>query len=248
MKKIILFTVSIVCIILSFSACSDIQGHDEYRYWCDYYKSADFNKYKADNEKIGLPEEEAFRVVFMGNSITEAWVTQRPDFFEGSAYVGRGISGQTTLQMLLRFREDVIDLEPKAVVILAGVNDIAGNWGFTTLELIVENIKSMVELARYHDIEVILCSVLPAIHFPWRPELAPANDIIKLNGMIQKYAQENKLIFVDYHTAMKDEKNGLKVPEYTSANDLVHPNVEGYKVMEKLVTPAIEQALNNLGE
>ena len=179
----------------------------------------------------------------MGNSITEAWPVISPEFFKNSPYIGRGISGQTTPQMLLRFRKDVIQLQPKVVVLLAGINDIAQNTGFTPIDMIAENIMSMAELARHHNIEVVICSVLPALDFPWSPGFEPANKVIELNSMLKKYAVENKLIYVDYHTAMKNKKNGLKVPEYTTANDLVHPNEAGYIVMEKLVQAAIEQAL-----
>ncbi len=238
------FTTSIKTIhLFTFILFTCISLQSNAQDWRDYYKHTNFEKYKADNQKVGLPEMGTPRVVFMGNSITEAWPILSPDFFENSAYVGRGISGQTTPQMLLRFRKDVIALQPKVVVILAGINDIAGNTGVTPIELIAENILSMTELARYNGIEVILCSVLPALDFPWSSGLEPADKVIKLNGILQDYARENDLIYVDYHTGMKDENDGLKVPEYTTADDLVHPNAKGYKVMEKLVTPAIEQAL-----
>ena len=211
--------------------------------WKDYVKHTNFEKYNGANEKLSPLAPEEKRVVFMGNSITEGWPYHRPEFFENYNYVGRGISGQTTPQMLLRFRKDVINLNPSVVVILAGINDIAGNTGFTPIELIAENIMSMAELAQYHEIEVVLCAVLPALDFPWSPGLEPVNKVIELNSILKKYAMENNLQFVDYHTAMKDEQNGLKVPEYTTADDLVHPNKAGYLVMEKLVQPVIEQAL-----
>ena len=211
--------------------------------WRDYIKHTNFEKYETANEKLSPLAPQDKRVVFMGNSITEGWPYHRPEFFEKYNYVGRGISGQTTPQMLLRFRKDVINLNPSVVVILAGINDIAGNTGVTPIELIAENVMSMAELAKYHGIEVILCAVLPAIDFPWNPGLEPVNKVIELNSILEKYATENNLLFVDYHTAMKDEQNGLKVPEYTTADDLVHPNKTGYMVMEKLVQPAIEEAL-----
>lgn len=203
-----------------------------------------FKKYKKANEKLDSPSDTETRVVFMGNSITEAWVNKSPDFFKKNGFVGRGISGQVTHQMLLRFKADVIELKPKVVVILAGTNDIAQNSGYVTLESIAENIFSMAELADYHGIKVILCSVLPAIDYPWHPGLEPAQKIIKLNKMIQTYADEKHFQYVDYYSSMVDDKGGLKVPDYTTQKDLVHPNKKGYDVMEKLITPAINKALN----
>ena len=211
--------------------------------WRNYLDHTNFKKYQEANEKLSPLAPDDVRVVFMGNSITEAWPVIRPDFFKDANYIGRGISGQTTPQMLLRFRKDVINLQPEVVVLLAGINDIAGNTGFTPIELIAENIMSMVELAQQNNIKVVLCSVLPAIDFPWNPGLEPVNKVIELNKMIQTYAVQNNIPYVDYHTAMKDENNGLKVPEFTTADDLVHPNEAGYIVMEKLVQPAIEEVL-----
>ena len=180
----------------------------------------------------------------MGNSITEGWARLSPRFFENENYINRGISGQVTQQMLLRFRADVIDLKPQVVVILAGTNDIAQNSGYIAVEDIFRNIISMTELARYHEIKVILCSVLPAIDFPWNRGLKPAEKIIKLNEMIKNYAAEKSIIYVDYYSALVDDNGGLKVPDYTSAGDLVHPNSNGYKVMEKVLQPALSKALN----
>jgi len=207
-------------------------------------KYANFEKYREANMKLEPPAENENRVVFMGNSITEAWERISPGFFKKTGYINRGISGQVTHQMLLRFRADVLDLKPKAVLILAGTNDIAQNSGFVAIKDIAENIKSMAELAEYHGIKVILCSVLSAIDFPWRPGLEPAIKIIKLNEILKQYAAEKEFEYVDYYTAMVDDKGGLKVPDYTSADDLVHPNENGYEVMEKLVEAAIEKALN----
>lgn len=214
----------------------------------DVNKYANFEKYRDANMKLGAPAEDENRVVFMGNSITEAWERINPDFFKKTGYVDRGISGQVTHQMLLRFRADVLDLKPKAVAILAGTNDIAQNSGFVAIKDIAENIMSMAELADCHGIKVIICSVLPAIDFPWRPGLEPANKIIELNKILKKYAVEKEFEYVDYYTAMVDDKGGLKVPDYTSADDLVHPNENGYKVMEKLAEAAIEKALKEVGK
>jgi len=202
-----------------------------------------FAKYKEANMNI-KQEDAGNKVVFMGNSITEAWERIDADFFKNDNYINRGISGQVTHQMLLRFRKDVINLHPKVVIILAGTNDIAQNSGYVAIEEIAENIKSMAELAENHGIKVILCSVLPAIDYPWRPGLKPAGKIIKLNELIKNYATKKKFAYVDYYSSMADGQGGLKVPDYTTATDLVHPNSEGYKVMEKLIQPAIEKTLN----
>lgn len=201
---------------------------------------ANFDKYKEDNLKLGLPAQGENRVVFMGNSITQGWGEEHPEFFEGKSYINRGISGQTTPQMLVRFRADVINLKPKVVVILAGTNDIAGNTGPSTLEMIEDNITSMVEITKANNIKVVLCSVLPAYDYPWKPGLNPAEKIVELNKWIKDFADKNDDIYVDYFTSMADERNGLK-KEYSE--DGVHPNSTGYKVMEPLVERAIEDAL-----
>lgn len=189
--------------------------------WANFSKYADANKGIAPG-----------KIVFLGNSITEGWPKADPSFFEDHDYIGRGIGGQTTSQMLVRFRQDVIGLKPKAVVILAGVNDIARNTGYISLENIFGNIVSMVDLARAYDIKVVLCSVLPASSFRWRPELTPADDILKLNQMIKTYAERTAITYVDYHSALKDNKNGLP-KKY--AEDGVHPNRDGYDVMKNLL-------------
>jgi len=202
---------------------------------------ANLNRYKDGNFKIGSPAENENRIVFMGNSITEGWLQINPEFFKDKPYLDRGISGQTTPQMLVRFRQDVVNLKPKAVVILAGTNDIAGNTGPSTLEMIEDNIASMVEIAKANNIKVLLCSVLPAFDYPWKPGLNPAEKIVELNKWIKNYCEENKLIYVDYFTPMADERNGLK-KEYSE--DGVHPNEDGYKVMAPLVEKAIEEVLS----
>ena len=149
---------------------------------------ANLQRFRAENANQVLPTPNEKRVVFMGNSITEGWVNIHPQFFAGKFYLNRGISGQTTPQMLLRFRADVIKLKPKVVVILAGTNDIAGNTGPSTLEMIEDNIISMAQLAKANDIKVILCSVLPVYDYPWKPGLEPAGKIIALNKLIKSYA------------------------------------------------------------
>jgi lysophospholipase L1-like esterase len=176
----------------------------------------------------------------MGNSITEVWWPDDSTLFINNQYVDRGISGQTTSEMLVRFRADVINLKPKAVVILAGTNDIAQNNGYISLENAFGNIVSMVELAKAYNIKPILCSVMPAYEFGWRKGLEPAGKIIKLNAMIKAYADKNKIIYVDYHSALADERGGL--PEKYS-NDGVHPTLEAYKIMETIVQKAIKKVL-----
>ena len=212
----------------------------------DFYKYTNFEKYYSENSKIKAPKSDEKRVVFMGNSITEAWPIVSPQFFkDNKGYIGRGISGQTSYQMLMRYRREVLNLQPKVVVLLAGTNDIAQNTGYTPLDIIAENVMMMAELARYHQIEVIICSVLPAIDFPWRRGIKPANKIVELNRLLKNYATKNGIPYVDYHSALKDENNGLKVPNFTKSTDLVHPNEQGYKIMEKLIQPAIQKALSN---
>jgi lysophospholipase L1-like esterase len=181
------------------------------------------------------------RVVFMGDSITENWLTEDPAFFEGKSYLNRGISGQTTSDMLKRFDRDVIQLNPATVVILAGTNDIAENGGPIGNQQIMENIAAMAKMATDHKIDVVLCSLLPVYDYPWRPGLHPPKKILALNTLIKDYADENNHIYVDYYSPMVDEKKGLKA-EYSE--DGVHPNLSGYKVMEPLVEEAISESFN----
>lgn len=200
---------------------------------------ANLNRFKNENDSVNINLDED-RIVFMGNSITQGWIEQRPEFFDSKPYINRGISGQTTPQMLLRFRQDVINLKPKVVVILAGTNDIAGNTGPSTLEMILDNLKSMSEIAKANGIKVILSSVVPAFDYPWKAGMKPNKKIPALNKMIKNYCDENDVIYLDYFSAMADERNGL--PEKFSA-DGVHPNADGYKIMEPLVEAAIKEAL-----
>jgi lysophospholipase L1-like esterase len=197
---------------------------------------ANLNKYKNDNSILVKPTTVEKRIVYFGDSITEGWGTTCAEFFSGKAYVNRGISGQTTSQMLLRFRTDVIALNPEVVVILAGTNDIAGNTGPITLENILGNLISMCELAKANNIKVILCSVLPAFEYSWKPELKPADDIVTLNKMIQEYAITNGLTYVDYYSAMVDDRKGLKS---IYSKDGVHPTKEGYLVMGPIVEKSL---------
>ena len=197
-------------------------------------------KYENENTLLSPKQVGEKRIVLMGDSITEFWLQIHPEFFEGKPYLDRGISGQTTPQMLIRFRPDVINLQPDVVVILAGVNDIAGNTGPTTPEKIFGNITSMVELAKANKIKVILCSVLPAANFNWRPNDKAAATIIQLNQLIKSYADKHHIPYVNYHAVMADASNGL--PKEFS-NDGVHPNLKGYQIMEPLLEKAIQQIL-----
>lgn len=192
------------------------------------------------NSKVEAPKAGEQRVVFMGNSITIGWLRLNPEFFNGKPYINRGISGQTTPQMLIRFRPDVIDLKPKVVVILAGTNDIAGNTGYTPVETIFGNIVSMAELAKANGIKVVISSVLPAFDYPWRKGLEPVGKIADLNQRLKNYAAKHNIVYLDYYSAMADERKGLKA-ELTS--DGVHPNKAGYEVMDPLAEKAIAAAL-----
>jgi lysophospholipase L1-like esterase len=142
--------------------------------------------------------------------------------------------------MLIRFKPDVVNLNPKAVVIMAGINDIAGNTGPITIENTAENIISMAEIAVANNITVYICSTLPAIDFPWSPGLNPGPKVIKLNSILKNYCNKNSITYVDYYSSMSDSKGGLKVPDYTSADDLVHPNKAGYKVMEEIILKTLK--------
>lgn len=201
---------------------------------------ANLKRYQAENAEIGLPEKKEKRVVFMGNSITEGWKRASPEFFSENPYICRGISGQTTPQMLIRFRQDVVDLKPKAVVILAGTNDIAGNTGPSTLEMIMDNLKSMAEIADENNIEVILCSVLPVKHYPWKRELEATQKVVDLNKLIKDYCKKKGFFYLDYFSAMATDENFM-IPAYTT--DEVHVTKEGYNVMEDLVQKTLKKAL-----
>ncbi len=201
---------------------------------------ANFSRYAEANALLSPPERGMMRVVFMGDSITEGWSPSTPQFFEGKPYVNRGISGQTTPQMLIRFRPDVIDLHPAAVVILAGTNDIAENTGPTTAEAITGNIASMAELARANNIAVIICSVLPAFDYPWRAGLSPNTKIPLLNKHLKAYADANDFMYLDYFSEMNDGKNGM-IEAYTT--DGVHLTSQGYEVMGSMAEEALTSLL-----
>lgn len=200
------------------------------------------NRYAQENKNVPILGTKSKRVVFMGNSITEGWVNTHPDFFTDNGYIGRGISGQTSYQFLLRFREDVIKLLPALVVINAGTNDIAENTCPYNEEYTFGNIVSMVELAQAHKIKVILTSILPAASFGWNPSVLDAQaKILSLNARLKEYARKHKIMYVDYYEKMVYGENGALNPQYTK--DGVHPTSEGYLVMEELIKKAIDKVL-----
>lgn len=198
-------------------------------------------RYRADNAALPPPARNERRVVFYGDSITDMWGrSEGAKFFPGKPYVNRGISGQTTAQMLVRFRQDVIDLKPAAVVILAGTNDLAGNTGLSTQRMIEDNLRSMAELAQANHIKLVLASVLPVSDYPWRPGLQPAEKIRALNAWIKQYAQSHGAVYLDYHGKMSNRQGGL---DKALANDGVHPTAAGYALMAPLAQQAVERAL-----
>lgn len=199
-------------------------------------------RYRAENSKVTPPSSGERRVVFMGDSITDGWGRRLGTFFPGKPYINRGISGQTTPQMLVRFRPDVIALKPQAVVILAGTNDIAGNTGPMSLEDIENNLASLADLAKAHGIRVVLSSVLPVCDYiKPQTERRPPDKIVALNAWIKDYAARNHYVYLDYYSAMLDERNMLKM-ELTY--DGLHPNAAGYDVMGPLAEKAIHRALS----
>jgi lysophospholipase L1-like esterase len=199
-------------------------------------------RYADANQRLPAPSAARPRVVLMGNSITDFWPKTDSAFFAGKTYeyVGRGISGQVSGHMLLRFWPDVIALQPKVAVILSGINDIAENAGPYSQEATLHNIMAMAELAMAHGIRVVLCSVLPAYDFPWRAGMQPAPKVVALNQQIKAYADQHHLVYLDYHTAMADARQGLPA---ALAPDGVHPNLAGYRVMEPLLLRATAEAL-----
>jgi lysophospholipase L1-like esterase len=199
-------------------------------------------RYRDENVKLAPTETGESRIIFMGDSITDSWGRNVPaPFFPGKPYINRGISGQTTGQMLVRFRQDVIDLSPAAVVILAGTNDLAGNTGLSSLQMIEDNLQSMCESAKAHGIRVILASVLPVSDYPWRRGLHPAAEIRQLNDWIKLYAQSNGFVYLDYYSAMTNDQGGL---DAAVSLDGVHPNAAGYAIMAPLAEKAIQQTVN----
>lgn len=228
-------TVAVLAILLPLIAVDAQAPEDRQR--TDW---ASLQRYRQANAELPPPKANEPRVVFYGNSITEGWARHFATMFPGKPYIGRGIGGQTTPQLLVRFRQDVVALAPKAVVILAGTNDIAGNTGASSLEMIEDNLASMTEVAQANGIRVVLSSVLPVFDYPWRPGLQPAEKIVALNAWLRTYAAKRGAVYLDYHSAMADERKGL--PK-SLAEDGVHPNEAGYRIMARLAEGAIAQAL-----
>ena len=199
-----------------------------------------FNRYKADNERI-IKSGEFPEVVFMGNSITELWAAYHPTFFSDHNYSGRGIGGQTSTQMLVRFTADVINLRPKAVVIMAGTNDVAQNIYWVEPDRVVDNVVAMCLLARVSGIVPIISSIPPCAAFRWNPEIKnAAQTIVDINKRLRAYAEANGIVYVDYHAALADKQNGFTKQ---LSDDGCHPNPDTYYIMEGLVLKAISEAV-----
>jgi lysophospholipase L1-like esterase len=201
---------------------------------------ANLCRYRADNAARVAANAPAPTAVFMGDSITEGWARTGADFFAANGYVGRGISGQVTAQNLLRFQQDVIALHPKVVHIMIGTNDVAGNAGPTTYENIQNNIVAMVQIARANKIAVVLATIPPSTDFPWRRGMEPALKIITMNEWIHDYAKREDIVLVDYHKALANPENGFRADW---SGDGVHPNAEGFKIMNPLAEAAVTLAL-----
>ena len=219
-------------IILIFLATMSFFGYSQ-----DWFG---FNRYQADNERV-ITSGDWPEVVFMGNSITDNWAYYHPDFFNSNNFCGRGISGQTSSQMLVRFTDDVIALHPKAVVIMAGTNDVAHNEYWVSPERVVDNIIAMCNIAQSNGIVPIISSIPPCSEFPWRKEISnPGQTIVDINKSLKAFADANGIVYVDYHSALTDEKLGL--PK-TLSNDGCHPLPDTYFTMEEMVLEAIRNAL-----
>ena len=200
-----------------------------------------FNRYRADNERI-VTNGDFPEVVFMGNSITDNWDYYHPEFFTNHHFCGRGISGQTSAQMLVRFTADVINLRPKAVVIMAGTNDVAHNEHWVEPEKVVENIVAMCELALANGIVPVISSIPPCSEFPWRKEIQnPGQTIVDINNELKNYAEKKGIHYVDYHAALADEHLGF--PKSLS-EDGCHPNPDTYFLMENMVLEALKEICN----
>ena len=232
MKRWLLVAVGVVCMV-SNAISASAQNEEQLRKdW------SQLSRYADANASLPPPASDEKRVVFYGDSITDSWPLAKS--FPGKPYVNRGISGQTTPQMLVRFRQDVLSLKPKAVVILAGTNDLAQNTGLETLEQIEGYFESMCELARENHIQVVLATILPVLDYHWRPGLEPAPKIAKLNEWLRGYAKSNHFVYLDYYSSLVDENRGLKK---SLSEDGVHPNEAGYAVMTPLAEKAVAEAL-----
>jgi len=233
--------VVVVAVVSALSHCADAQDLEKQKRLEALQNDwPNLAKYRDANAKLRAPAPNENRVVFMGNSITEGWAQYFPRVFAGKPYINRGIGGQTTPQMVVRFHQDVVALKPKVVVILAGINDIAGNTGPSTLEMIEDNLQAMTEMAKANGIRVVLSSVLPAYDFPWRPGMNPAPKVVALNSWMKGYAAKAGAIYLDYHSAMADARQGMREG---LSSDGVHPTEAGYRLMAPLVEKAIAEAL-----
>ena len=222
MKRVIIAGLTLLCTL-------GLSAQKKNTDWARYYR------YEQKNSEVSSRPA----VVFMGDSITDNWYRDDAEFFDSHNFLCRGISGQVTSQMLCRFRNDVLELKPQYVVILAGINDIAENNGPIKLENVMRNLMSMCELAKAHKIKPILCSVLPCNRLSWRPEKQPADDVIQLNEMIKEYASANKIPYVDYWTALADDQKGLSSQ---MSKDGCHPKLDCYKMMEEIILKALKTA------
>ena len=227
--KLIIYSLLIFSLIIKTSIA---QNHENVNTW------ANFEQFKSANDKLSQLKNGEERIVFLGNSITIGWEETHPEFFENTTYVNRGISGQTTPQMLVRFYADVIDIGATTVVILAGTNDIAGNTGPMSIDMILNNLKSMTDIALANNVKVILCSVLPAYDYPWSPNKNPNIKIPKLNSKIKRYAKKSGVHYLDYFKALDNGNNGIN-KEFSY--DGVHLTLEGYKVLEPLLENALKK-------
>lgn len=222
-KKIFLIALSIAAFL-----SADVYAQKKAPDW------ANFKRYAAANEKV----TESPKAVLFGDSITDGWYRDDKEFFVQNDFVGRGISGQCTSQMLVRFRRDVVDLHPKYVVILAGINDIALNHGSSGAESAFENIVSMCEIAKANKIKPVLCSLTPAAQIRWRPEVEnTVQQVADFNARLKKYAKENKLVYIDYFSAIADDESAFPADLST---DGLHPNISGYKIMEEVLLKTLK--------
>ena len=229
MKKV-LFFIAAMAITVSVSAQQD---------W------ANFKRYQEANQEVKTWPQAQRKVVFMGNSITDNWASRHPEFFKANGYVGRGISGQTTYQMVLRFYEDVIALHPKAVVINGGTNDIAQNNHPYIEDRTFQNIVTMAQMAKHNGVKVILTSITPCERYSWSDVTNVIEKIKHLNARVKEYAKKNKFQYVDYFTAMADERGamrpGISDKRSDGTDEGCHPNLTGYGIMEPLVQAAIKK-------
>ncbi len=225
MKKIIILAISaLFCASSLYAQNQDLPDND----W------ANFKRYSQANSEVTVKP----KAVLMGDSITDGWYRNDPDFFRDNNFAGRGISGQVTSHMLVRFRRDVIDLHPKYVVILAGINDIARNNGYISLENTFANIVSMCELAKANKIKPVLCTLVPSGYIRWRPAIKDTKEQVDaLNGMIKEYAKAHHYKLIDYATLLAD---GNGVTRQDLSGDSVHPNLEGYKLMEEALLKVVK--------